>query len=1083
MNRFHLVTLLFVSLSVTAQVDYKQIYDSKKTINEGTVLHDQEKYSEALKKYKSVDPLDPEYPTAQYEIAVSLMGMEKKDSIYALFERLHKQDVMKDLPTLYTLNGNFLSDEKKYAEAEKVFFDGMKITPNATSHLYNLAILYYREEKFQECIDTLKKIIATNPNALSSHYLLGVIALENGRIAEGSMALLGYLILAPEGKFAKNAVLKLNEKFGENYLEKKNVVFSKSGDNFEELETILKNQLPLRKAYKIYSKIDDVVIRQVQAVIEYAQTHKIGNGYFEQTYIPFLKGIADQKQIENFSYYMLQSLKENLGKSLSSQNKKIDQFIAEYIAKDFWKQFATRKMDFYGNEKDVLIYLQNGIPNLIGTVVNNNKEGKFKLLDKYENISGELEFKNNEFNGLQKYYKDGKITEEKTFVNGKLEGKRITYYPMGNISAEENYKNGKLEGKTITYYINGGKSCEYNLVNDELDGKSVCYFYDGTVKKEIYYSNGKADGKFMYYNELGELSSTETHLKGELNGVYTKYYDPKNIEEEANYDNGKIVGSFKKYFPNGKLKEEYIYKDKKITSKIEYYATGVKSSESNYTDRADLESTAYFNSAGEKYYEEVFNSKEIKYIRQYARNNPKPTEINLSKKAFDIKNLENQTLITGAFEKGRRNGNWNYYYDNSRPKMEMNFNKGSQEGLYKLYTYYGLLYSVSNYANDTISGRTDRFDSRGLKSTYNYRNGELNGPYKTYYASGKRNKESFYTDGNLNGIRKTYSENGQLMFIDHFYNDELISSDIYGKNGAIDITNNYVNKSEKVKYPLFSGNVILEYEMKYGELHGKYTKKDKFNKPIIDSEYRNGKLINAYKDYSPLETLFHERTYYNGQIHGINNDYDLVGKLKIVSNYIFGDEYGLTTRYFYNGSKLHEYTQLDDILEGDYTYFNQKNEALLTIHYVNNIPRYYLKKSKTGELNEKVEIVNQSASLVSNYPNGKVAIQFTLDKGVKQGSFIINSELGKTEYKANYLNELLEGERIQYYTNGNIYCKERLEKGDYEGVQEYYKEDGKLWVKSEYKNDELHGKTEIFTNGVLTTTKKYDSDFLVEIIK
>jgi hypothetical protein len=57
------------------------------------------------------------------------------------------------------------------------------------------------------------------------------------------------IAIAPTGKFAQEAVLKLNNKFGENYLTKGKVVFSTSGDNFEELETILRNQLPLRKAY------------------------------------------------------------------------------------------------------------------------------------------------------------------------------------------------------------------------------------------------------------------------------------------------------------------------------------------------------------------------------------------------------------------------------------------------------------------------------------------------------------------------------------------------------------------------------------------------------------------------------------------------------------------------------------------------------------------------------------------------------------------------------------------------------------------------------------------------------------------
>ena len=72
---------------------------------------------------------------------------------------------------------------------------------------------------------------------------------------------------------------------------------------------------------------------------------------------------------------------------------------------------------------------------------------------------------------------------------------------------------------------------------------------------------------------------------------------------------------------------------------------------------------------------------------------------------------------------------------------------------------------------------------------------------------------------------------------------------------------------------------------------------------------------------------------------------------------------------------------------------------------------------------------------------------------------------------------------MEYYANGNIYKKERFVNGNFEGLQEYFKEDGKPWLTAEYKNDELHGNVLIYNEGKLTTTKKYDSDELVEIIK
>jgi len=1084
MKRLILSLFLFVSTTIIAQTDYKTVYNADSIIKKGVKLYEEKKYQASLDEYRKVDKLDPKYPTAQYEIAMSYFALEKKDSLKNHFERIYKTDMMKKLPTLYTLYGSYLSDEKKYDESEKIFNEGLKIIPNSSNHLYNMAILYYRKEQMQKCIDVLEKIIAQNPNQASAHYLLGLMAYDSGKIVEGTMGMLSYLIISPTGKFAKNAILKMNAKYGDNYLEKKNLVFSKTGDNFEELETILRNGLPLRNAYKVQSKIDDVVTRQVQALFEYSQTHKMGDGFFETIYMPWIKSVADQKFTEHFSYYMLLVLENDLGKNLTAQKKKIFQFSEEYIAKDFWKYFAKRNMNFFGTQQDVVVYLDDNIPNLIGAVVNDKREGKFKLLNKYENLDGELNFENNELNGVQKYYdEEGKLSEEKSYAKGKLDGKRTVYYPSGNISLVENYKDGELEGKSTSYNVNGGINCDGNFIKGELDGSLICYYPDGSKKSDSKYINGKMDGQYTTYNKVGDISTTESYKNGELNGKYTKYYDTKTIAEEAEYLNDKVVGSFKKYYPNKKLKEEYVYKNNIIASSTEYYATGMKSGESTYNEKGDLMMTTYFNPMGEKSYEELFNTKEIKFIKQYSRNNPKPTEINLARKAFEIKTLDGKVTATGSFERGKRNGEWKNFFNSGQLQMISNFSKGQQQGLNTLYNKTGKLSSIRNYENDTLQGRNDIFTDRGLRKTFYYRDGDLNGPYKSYYPDGKLMVEGFYANDDLFGKRLTYSQNGRLISVESCYKGLVTSDDLYNAKGEKEATVEYVNKTGTFSYSLNNGLTTQTYNLKNGYVNGAYTKKDKNNKPLIDSEYRNGALHKIYREYGPNDTILLEQTYYNGDVNGYSNNYDLTGHLKINSEYLFGDEYGKTTRYYNNKVKMYEYSQVDDTMEGEYIYYNQKGEPLVSVMYQDDVPLYYTKRSKTGQLTEKVELVNETGVITSNYANGKVAIQFTLDKGLKEGNFVINNELGKPEYTCFYTKDLLNKERIEYYPNGTIYLKERFVDNDYEGVQEYFTADGKPWIKAEYKNDELHGKTQIYTNGVLTTTKKYDSDILVEITK
>ena len=139
MKKLLLCLALLVSATLFAQVDYTIVYDASSFIKSGTKLHDDKKYDEALKEFNKVDDLDPEYQEAQYEKAMTLIALEKKDSIMAHFDKLSKNGTMKKLPTLYTLYASYLSDEKKYDEAEKVFFEGNTIFSNTSMHFWNFS--------------------------------------------------------------------------------------------------------------------------------------------------------------------------------------------------------------------------------------------------------------------------------------------------------------------------------------------------------------------------------------------------------------------------------------------------------------------------------------------------------------------------------------------------------------------------------------------------------------------------------------------------------------------------------------------------------------------------------------------------------------------------------------------------------------------------------------------------------------------------------------------------------------------------------------------------------------------------------
>jgi TonB family protein len=68
------------------------------------------------------------------------------------------------------------------------------------------------------------------------------------------------------------------------------------------------------------------------------------------------------------------------------------------------------------------------------------------------NVESEINFNNNVREGEAKlYYEDGKLKEERLYVNGRVEGLVKTYYPNGNLKELINIEDGKREGPTSIF--------------------------------------------------------------------------------------------------------------------------------------------------------------------------------------------------------------------------------------------------------------------------------------------------------------------------------------------------------------------------------------------------------------------------------------------------------------------------------------------------------------------------------------------------------------------------------------------------------------------------------------------------------
>lgn len=1077
--------VLFIGLFTKsyAQTDYTFVYNNDSILKKGVELYDAKQYQESVNEFDRISKLDPKYLNVQYEKALALSALEKKEELKALFEELYSKKLMSEFPNLYTLYGSFLSDQKEYDQSEVIFKEGEKYLPNSSSFLYNFAILYIRKDESQKAVNLLERIITNNPNHSSSHYMLGAIAYDNGKVTEATLAMMSYLIIAPNGVFAKKAIQNLNSKYGENFTSKNKILFSKTGDNFEDIDLILKNQLPLKKVYKVNSEIDDVIIRQIQAVAEYTLEHKMGNVFFETTYIPWIKDMMEKKRFEGYTYYILQSLDGPIGKIINSQKKKISDFNDNYVNGDLWNTYGTRNLDLFGTPQKVVVSIKNHVPYLVGSIINGKSEGRYKYYNQDGNTAGDLNFKNNELDGIQKYFDEkGALTEEKSFKGGKLDGTKTTYYSNGNIRLIENYKDDVLNGISTSYAVNGGKECEVNFVDGKRDGKLICLFSNGSVNSESNYSKEKLNGPYISYNGINSIVESYNYENDLFEGRQLEYYDGKTLKSEVTYAKGKAMGSYKSYYSNGNLEKENFFEDGKIKKIITYFQNGKKSSESFYNNKEELELYSYYDSEENKYFEESYKSGELKSGLQFSRNNSNPVAINLSNRPFVMKDFDGNELASGDFEKGKKSGEWNHHYSSGIKRIQETFTSGKLTGLSKDYEKNGQINGIKNYKDNELNGLYEVYENGKLKRNYCYENGKQLGPHHSFYNDGSLKSESYLVNGKLNFNEIIYWQNGAIYKINTFIDDVLSTVQTNNPKGEKENSFDYKNKTGKFSLKYNNGTRVVTANLINGQLNGQLIEKDVLDN-IATSEFINGIRWNSYKDYSPLGTLYRESTYYNGSLNGIDKVYDMLGNLRYTTNNTFGVENGISTRYYHNKSKMNEFQLSDGAIEGESTYYNLKGEAILKIGYLNNHINYYITKSKTGDWSDKVAIQNETTNIVSSYPTGKIAIQINFVKGNLEGNLLVNNELGKPEYDVNYINNNLNGNRTEYYANGNIYKKEKFINNDFDGLQEYFKEDGKPWLTAEYKNDELHGNVLIYTNGKVSITKKYDSNELVEIIK
>lgn len=463
-------------------------------------------------------------------------------------------------------------------------------------------------------------------------------------------------------------------------------------------------------------------------------------------------------------------------------------------------------------------------------------------------------------------YPNGIKSSEGYFVDGRPEGFWKAYYENGNIKSAGNRLNNKLDSIWSFYDVDGilSTTIEYNkgkkdgwrknfnkdstLIKEELfDNDTLIllreYYSNGVLKYKVPFKNGEKFGKAFEYDTTGLERSywvysnqgTETFIINRLDPAKKRTgkwmeFRKEVLVKETHYSRGLKNGVERIFDVRGNLQEILKYsngqllKDVKELQKVEV----IKELGSNGL----IAKSGGYNSEGKPHgvhrkYDEKGEVESSKIYEHGALVGEGIVQKNGNKNGnWKLYYPSGKKLAEGEYNNGKKIGYWKFYYENGVIETEGEYAKnGKQDGLWKEYFESGKISEKINYYEGVYDGSFTAYNDSGVviiqgkyKEDYEdsiwiytsgdhfetgeYTDGLKTGEWKSYYLSGKNNKQQIvfkgsfennlpkgehlfwyssgglrfigsYRSGRKSGVWTEYSEGGKVVMVTE-YTDGLV---------------------------------------------------------------------------------------------------------------------------------------------------------------------------------------------------------------------------------------------------------------------------------------------------------------------
>ncbi len=1060
MRQFLLLILTLACTVCQAQVSRIPLIKASELIGEGLKLHEEGKYDEAIAKYDAISRNDSSYAWAVYEKTLSYYS--KKDHTKAIeianFGLTLKSEYE---PLFHLMLAASLDDAGNREGALKAYQKGIDKYPNDYRLHYNKGVVYYRMWKINEATACLQRTIELNFFHANSHRLLGLICMEQDQLSRAILSTLTYLTIEPQHSLAADNIIKLERYLTEDIVYNPDSVLLKIDDEaFQTTDLVLKSHAALNVKFKLQSKLDFKIVRQLQAFLEKLEYDENSQDFWMKKYVAFYQKIWKSGTFEDNTYYWLASVDERAKKKYEKDDANIKKIKAS-ASTEFQKIGRFKKFTINGKESLYRVGFHEN--DIIQSIVTDYDEEK-------EIIRGYAEFyhANGALASRGIYDQSGSRTGEWKFYDALGLLSQISqyapkdsivayqnYFSNGNISDEGTLRAGEDDGKYASFYASGGKKYEVNIERSKKTGKSIEYFEDGNVSSEAFYKDGTLNGLLKNYHPNGKLSSERMMVDDEEEGVFKSYYINGQLNVTGKVEKDITQGEWLYHHDNGQLSSKAFFKDNlKEGIYTTFHRNGGKTSEGNYSKNEPTGVHKYYDEDGKISSEENYENGQIKSYKYFDKQGNILAENSRKGEVLEIKT----------------------FYPSGAKKIEGKINKEGRQGVFTEYHESGGKNTESEYLNGMLTGVTKEYGETGRIISENaYKNDTLDGYHIQYESNGKMSQEGWFVKGLAQGAWKNYHDNGILKDL------------IYYNGNIIDGFSEHFHPNGKKESEYFVRNLVVETIVQF----------DTTGKAFNTIEIPKGNANVVLKGISGSK--LREYTYKNGNKSGEEIFYYTNGSKQASMTYKYGKEWGLRTTYDISSNKEREYTYQNDIMDGPTRMYYEDGkiefEGFYKENEIDSISKWYaydgtletIISLKNGKRNGEYTYFGEdgkTAAYKLNYRNDQITGYTYLDKNsqwlpltpVKNGTFDLKAYFpnGKSSYEGSYVKNQRHGLCRHFYMNGNIKDERNFDLGMNEGEQKEYFLSGKPRIAYLEKNNSRNGFYKTFNeNGTLKRDENY----------